>query len=126
MACWFNRRRWDFYLRKSGIAGLEITVDLRDEHCLYIIKQRFGGSIKLKSGARPVRSGLHHKEGLINLINSSTAVLRNPTRSLQFIPLCLKYGIEYKDPLPLTYNDGWLSGFLDADGVYLSIKDLNK
>jgi hypothetical protein len=30
--------------------------------------------------------------------------------------LCEKYGINLKYPGPLTFNDGWLSGFIDSDG----------
>nr|QBM09648.1 hypothetical protein [Dactylella sp.] len=34
---------------------------------------------------------------------------------------CLKYNIELKQPLPLTFNNGWFSGFIDSDGsVYYS------
>jgi hypothetical protein len=38
-------------------------MDIRDEHCLNIVKNRYGGSIKLRSGAKGVRYRLHHKEG---------------------------------------------------------------
>jgi hypothetical protein len=30
--------------------------------------------------------------------------------------LCVKYDINLKYPDPLTFNDGWLSGFIDSDG----------
>jgi NADH:ubiquinone oxidoreductase subunit 4 (subunit M) len=81
-----------FYSNKSGSSGLEITMDLRDEHCLYLVKNRFGGSVKLRSGVSAVRYRLHNKEGLSDLINSK----------------------------PLEYDDGWLSGFFDSDGsIYL-------
>jgi hypothetical protein len=35
-----------FLLSKKGYASLEITMDLRDEHALAIIKQKYGGSVK--------------------------------------------------------------------------------
>jgi hypothetical protein len=50
--------------------------------------------------------------------------------------LCVKYDIEIKYPKPLTFNDGWLSGFLDSDGslyyneasgqVFISISQKNR
>jgi hypothetical protein len=38
-------------------------MDIRDERCLNIIKNRYGGSVKLRSGAKAVRYRIHHKEG---------------------------------------------------------------
>jgi hypothetical protein len=35
-----------FLLSKKGYASLEITMDLRDKKALFIIKQKYGGSIK--------------------------------------------------------------------------------
>jgi hypothetical protein len=52
-----------FHLSKKGYASLEITMDIRDEHCLNIIKQKYGGSVKLRSGSKSMRYRLHHKEG---------------------------------------------------------------
>jgi hypothetical protein len=35
--------------------------------------------------------------------------------------LCVKYGINILYPKPLTYYNGWLSGFIDSDGsIYLN------
>jgi ubiquinol-cytochrome c reductase cytochrome b subunit len=44
-----------FQLSKKGFSSLEITKDIRDEHCLNIIKQKYGGSIKLRSGTKSIR-----------------------------------------------------------------------
>lgn len=44
-----------FLLSKKGYSSLEITKDIRDEHCLNIIKQIYGGSIKLRSGTQSIR-----------------------------------------------------------------------
>ncbi len=44
-----------FILSKKGYASLEITMDIRDEHCLYLIKQKYGGSVKLRSGSKSLR-----------------------------------------------------------------------
>jgi hypothetical protein len=41
-----------FGLSKAGYACLEIVMDIRDKHCLYQIKEKFGGSIKIKSDVK--------------------------------------------------------------------------
>jgi hypothetical protein len=91
-------------------------MDLRDKSALYEIQHKFGGSIKLRSGANAYRYRIHNKEGLIKLINAVNGNIRNPIRMLQLNKLCLKYNIKFINPLPLTYNNGWLSGFIDSDG----------
>ena len=48
--------------------------------------------------------------------------------------LCVKFGINILYPKPLTYNNGWLSGFIDSDGsiytngrgIIISIGQKNK
>ena len=110
-----------FLLTKKGYASLEIVTQLRDKKCLYLIKQKFGGSVKLYSGNNYLRYRLHHKEGLLNLIDKVNGLLQNPTRILQLGKICEKYNLILKDPKPLTYYNGWLSGFFDTDGsIYLN------
>lgn len=125
-----------FILTKKGYSSCEITMDARDKKALYIIKQKYGGSIKAISNANALRYKLRHKKGLISLINDINGLLRNPTRLLQINKLCVKYDIELKYPKPLTFNDGWLSGFMDSDGsvyynqasgqVFISISQKNR
>ena len=110
-----------FLLSKKGYASLEIVTQLRDKKCLYLIKQKFGGSVKLISGNNHLRYRLHHKNGLLNLIDKVNGLLQNPIRILQLGKICEKYNIKLKDPKPLTYFNGWLSGFFDTDGsIYLN------
>lgn len=110
-----------FNLSKKGYASLEITVELRDQACLFQIKDKFGGSVKVKQGQKWLRYRLHHKNGLLALINAVNGLIRNPNRLLQLDRICDKYGLTLKYPSPLTYSNGWLSGFLDADGsIYLN------
>jgi LAGLIDADG endonuclease len=112
-----------FLLSKKGYASLEITMEIRDKHCLHIIKHKFGGSVKLKSGVNWLRYRLHHKEGLLNCINAVNGLIRNPVRLLQLQRICDKYHIILKDTKPLEYNNGWLAGFLDSHGsVYLNLR----
>ena len=105
-----------FLLSKKGYASLEITMDIRDEHALQIVKNVYGGSIKLRSGANALRYRLHHKSGLLKLINDVNGHIRNSNRLVQLNKLCAKYEISLIYPQKLTFDNGWLSGFLDACG----------
>lgn len=81
---------------KKGYASLEITMDIRDERALHTIKNIYGGSIKLRSNANALRYRLHHKEGLLKLINDINGcfALRNPNRLIQLKKICIKYGFN--------------------------------
>lgn len=105
-----------FYLTKKGYASLEITMDIRDEHALQLIKNVYGGSIKLVSGARALRYCLRHKEGFLALVDDVNGEIRNSYRLMQLNKICLKYEIALIYSDKLTHNNGWLSGFFDADG----------
>ena len=112
-----------FQLSKKGYASLEIVTQLRDKRCLYLIKQKYGGAVKLYGGDNYLRYRLHHKAGLLDLINGVNGLIRNPVRILQLGRICEQYGIELKDPQTLTYYNGWLAGFFDTDGsIYLNEK----
>lgn len=112
-----------FQLSKKGYACLEIVTQLRDKRCLYLIKQKYGGAVKLYAGDNYLRYRLHHKVGLLNLINGVNGLIRNPIRILQLGKICDKYGLNLKDTQPLTYYNGWLAGFFDTDGsIYLNDK----
>jgi len=106
-----------FQLSKKGYASLEITMDIRDEHALQIIKNVYGGSIKLRSGANALRYRLHHKSGLLNIINDVNGQIRNSYRLVQLNKICHKYEFSLIYPDKLNYDSGWLSGFFDADGT---------
>lgn len=106
-----------FLLSKKGYASLEITMDIRDERALQIIKNIYGGSIKLRSNANALRYRLHHKQGLWKLINDVNGLIRNPNRLVQLNKICIKYDLNLSFPEKLTHNNGWLAGFFDADGT---------
>ena len=46
-----------FSMSKKGNVNLEITLQLRDRRVLYLIKQKYGGSVKLYSGDNHLRFG---------------------------------------------------------------------
>lgn len=106
-----------FLLTKKGYASLEITMDIRDEHALQNVKNVYGGSIKLRSNANALRYRLHHKSGLLTLINDVNEQIRNSNRLLQLKKICDKYNLEFFYPKELNSDNGWLSGFFDAEGT---------
>ena len=90
---------------------------------MYDIKQRLGGSIYTIAGANALKYQLSHKKGLIILLNAINGLIRNPIRMIQMNKLCIKYDIEFIYPKPLTFSNGWFSGFIDSDGsIYLNEK----
>lgn len=105
-----------FQLSKKGYASLDITMEIRDKNCLYLVKQKFGGSVKIKSDIKWLRYRLHHKNGILLVIDAVNGLIRNPDRIIQLGKLCEKYNIPLKYPEPLTYDNSWLAGFFDSDG----------
>jgi len=113
-----------FLLTKKGYASLEITMDIRDEHALEIIKNVYGGSIKLRSGANSLRYRLHHKSGLLNLIHDINGRIRYSNRLVQLNKICHKYDLNLIYPDNLNYYSGWLSGFVDGRGtIFININN---
>jgi hypothetical protein len=95
-----------FSLSKLGYASLEITMDIRDEHALQIVKNIYGGSIKLRSNANTLRYRLHHKAGLLTLIKDVNGHIRNSDRLVQLNKVCIKYDLNLIYPCKLNYDNG--------------------
>lgn len=110
-------------LSKLGYASLEITVGLKDEHALMQIKQKLGGSVKLRAGSSSVRYRLHNKKGILDVLSRINGDIRNTVRVEQLKKLCHQYDIVFIPPTKLSINNGWFAGFFDADGtIIFSIK----
>lgn len=92
-------------------------MDIRDSNCLKIIQNIFGGSLKMRSGSKSVRYRLHDKKGLLSLLYYVNGNIRLSKRILQFNNLLNLYKIDYIEAQTLNFNNGWLSGFFDADGT---------
>ncbi|CAL9733174.1 putative intron-encoded DNA endonuclease; homing endonuclease; LAGLIDADG domain (mitochondrion) [Monosporozyma unispora] len=106
-----------FGIAQGKYTSCEITMDIRDEKALKSIQDKFGGSIKLRSGIRAIRYRLHNKQGMINLINAVNGNIRNSKRLPQFIKVCYLLNIKPIQPVELTMDNGWFAGFIDADGT---------
>jgi len=104
-------------ISKAGYTSCEITMSLADEHALYQIKQKLGGSIKKRAGVKAIRYRLHHKEGMIALVERINGDIRHSTRLEQLRKVCLILNIPIIYPKTITINNGWFSGFFDADGT---------
>lgn len=104
-------------LSKAGYPSCEITMSLQDEHALAIIKQKLGGSLKLRSGVKAIRYRLHNKKGMIDLINRINGKIRHTSRIKQLEQICSNLNILIKYPSAITKHNGWFSGFFDADGT---------
>ena len=82
---------------------------------MYEIKHKYAGSIKSISVSKALKYKLQDKKALIRLVEDVKGSIRNPARMLQLNKICVKYNIKLKEPLLLTFNNGWFS-FLDGDG----------
>ncbi len=92
---------------KLGYCSCEITMSIQDQHALTIIKQKLGGSIKLRSGTRAIRYRLHNKAGMIDLVNRINGNIRHTSRLKQLESICLLLKIPIKYPKNITLNNGW-------------------
>ncbi len=105
-----------FILTKKGHPSLKLVASTKDKSVLYEIKHKYGGSIKPMSDSKALKYKLQHKKGLISLVEDVNGSIRNPTRMIQLNKICKKYNINLKEPIPLTFSNGWFSGFIDGDG----------
>jgi hypothetical protein len=93
----------------------------RDIACLYKLKQRYGGSVKATSHAKAIRFRLHHKAGILQVINDINGLIQNPVRLIQFRKICTIYNVEVIPSVELKYDSAYLSGLFDTDGsVYFN------
>jgi hypothetical protein len=107
-------------LTKKGFASFKIVMNVSDKKAIYEIKHKYGGTVKTIAGSNSLKYKLDHKKGIINLISDINGQIRNPIRLLQLNKLCEFYNIQLKETKPLSYHNGWFSGFIDSDGsIYI-------
>ena len=104
------------FVSKLGEVRCEITMNSNDYHTLMSVKNKLGGSVKLRAGAKAYRYRLKHKEGMINLVNRINGNIRDSKRSPQLMKVCQILNISYIPPVPLTIDNGWFAGYFDANG----------
>lgn len=106
-----------FGITEGKYTNCEITVALEDEKALRQIQNKFGGSVKLRSGVKAIRYRLRNKKGMINLVNAVNGNIRHSKRLLQLSKVCSILNIDVISPIPLTIDNAWFTGFFDADGT---------
>jgi hypothetical protein len=79
---------------------------LQDEHALAIIKQKLGGSLKLRSGVKALRYRLHNKKGMVELISRINGKIRHTSRIKQLESVCLNLNIKIIYPSRITVDNG--------------------
>lgn len=104
------------YVNKDNHSGFELTLPTIDEPVLRILQNRFGGSIKPRSGVRAVRYRTQRKEVMIEIVNSINGLIINNIRLAQLHRVCACLNIKPLSPIKPTKDSAYMSGLLDADG----------
>lgn len=114
---------------KEGYTSCEITLHEEDVKTLYKIKAALHGRVGKRTGARAYRWRMNRREGMVELIKRINGRILTKKRGEQLGRVCKVLGIEKKEG-ELKMEDGWLAGFIDAEGnigvmnkntLYLSI-----
>lgn len=108
----------------NDLTSLQITFNIKDKSTIDILKYHLGGKLVFVKNTKAIRYNLHSVLEIMDLINRINGNIRTPNRIKQLKRICEIYDIEYKEPIKLTYFNGWLSGFFDSDGS-ISINKAN-
>lgn len=105
-----------FYINKKNQAYFEITTSLDDSILLQRIKQKLGGRLTLRSGAKAIRLRIGARESVLQLLHRINGEIRHDVRISQFKQLCDHFNIPFKTATPLTKCNSYSVGLFDADG----------
>jgi len=109
-------------VNKNKALTCEITVQARDIEVLFLIKERYQGSVLKRSNVNAYRWRVSKKINIVRLYNDINGKLISDGKQIQLVNVGKALNIEpnlvknYKFDL----NSAWLAGFSDADG-YVSI-----
>lgn len=106
-----------FGITEKKYANCEITVGLEDTKMIYQIQNKFGGTVKLRSGVKAIRYRLQNQEGMKNLIHAVNGNIRTSKRIIQFHRVCSLLEIPVLSIESLNLNNGWFSGYFDSNGM---------
>lgn len=106
-----------FQISEKNYTSQEITVHAKDEPVFDLVKQKYGGSIKPRSGLNCVRYRLHNKTGMIQQCTDVNGYIRHPVRYEQFQKVCNVLQLIPEEPDILHSKHGWFRGIFDADGT---------
>jgi len=106
-----------FGVTEGKYTNCEITVHITDEPLLRKIQNKFGGSIRKRTGVNALRWRVSAKDKMSHLVNSVNGNIRNSVRINQFHRICGILGIDVLPNEELTLDNSWIMGFFDADGT---------
>lgn len=104
-------------ISKKNYISIEITVGIEDLKMLLIIKNQFGGSIKIRSGSNSYRYRLHNTKGVTVFLNYINGHIHNNIRIEQFTKACKILNIIPISPIIPTINSNYFGGLFDSDGT---------
>jgi hypothetical protein len=78
---------------------------IEDELALQKIKDKLGGSIKLRAGTKAIRYRLHNKKGMKELIRRINGNIHNSVRLEQLEKVCLVLKVERLEKVTLDYKN---------------------
>lgn len=132
----FTEGDGSFIVNKNESLEFKVTQSFVDVQVLYYIKREleFG-----KVSVQDKKNNTYHyrvrdKKGLLNIINIFNGNLYLPKKQVQLKKFLESYNKYYKTDIILkenklkpSFNNGWLSGFIDAEGCfYCYYKDKSK
>jgi len=106
-----------FYISKTNEVSVEITTHVTDERLLNHIKQKLGGSVKLRSGSNSIRYRVKKKDIVRDILQRLNGKLHNQNRINQFVRACTILDIIPMSPQHLLPTSPYLSGLIDSDGT---------
>lgn len=93
-----------------------ICIHILDERALRYIQNKVGGTLSVAANTNSIRHRIGKRQGLIEFVHRVNGEIRNTKRIPQFIKVCELLNITYIEPIKLTKDNAWFSGFFDSDG----------
>lgn len=97
-------------------AQCEIIVSINDEKLLRQIQNKYGGSIKLRSGNKTLRYRLINNN-IKYLIKDINGNIHTNKRLVELHKICNILNISVLRPVPLDKDNGWFNGYFDGKGI---------
>jgi ubiquinol-cytochrome c reductase cytochrome b subunit len=96
-------------------------MELKNLSLLTLIHNKVGGLIytntNIKGRPNVARITIRKRVHMVDLVNRINGNIRNSVRLLQFKSVCSTLNIPYINPILLTLENAWFTGFFDADGT---------
>lgn len=102
----------------KGYTSCEITVGEKELNILQLVKDRIGGSIKLRTKSKAYRWRLNNKDGMHKLVQLINGKLHLAKRQCQLKIVCEKLQLEELPVKQISEKNGWIAGFYEAEGYF--------